>query len=114
MTSLKQAALGRRGSAYRWLSANYADVTDTFPGKVSWEAVADAALRDGVTRSPDAFRRAWPKVVRDKQRSIQAKSPTLPAPSQTLSWGRPTEPGANVTNRPVLKPATIRNPNKDK
>lgn len=111
MTPLEEELLTARGAPYQWLYRNFEEIQARFPATKSWTVLARAAKREGCSMSPISLRKAWPRVVRDKQKGQPAKP--APAPSPPLSWGRPTEPGADVTTRPVLRPATVRNPHKD-
>ena len=113
MTPLEEELLAGRGAAYQWLYRNFREIEVHFPATKSWVVLARAAGREGVRLTPISLRKAWPRVVRDKQKGKPAKPVPAPAPSPPLSWGRPTEPGANVANRPVLTPARARNPHKD-
>jgi hypothetical protein len=113
VTSLEAERLTKRSSAYQWLYRNADEVRLTYPKTIEWVVLARAASRDGFICKPADLRMAWPRVIRDKQTINPAEAPRQPPPMAPggitgAGWVRP----AAATDRPLLRPATVRNPHK--
>jgi hypothetical protein len=112
MDRIRQAALSRRSSLYRWMLRHYDEFSAALAeaGRPNWQALAEAFAAEGLTDSetkpptPEGARQTWWRV-RKAVEAKRAKAAPRPQSATTIapSPAQSPEPGKS---RFTFKPST--------